>query len=342
MSDRPKADGTVFLTGASGFVGAHILAALRASGYRVRALVRPAARSSPPPVILSPSKEGVELVEGDLEHAGAFARALEGCRYLIHCAAQYSFAPRDRASIARVNVLGTASLFDAAYLAGVERAVLTSSSAAVGHQHGSRLPDERDVPPYHAHTKTPDYHASKLYQERAAFASRLPTLAVLPTAPVGAGDWKPTPTGGMLLDFMRGKMIARPPASGGMNLVDVEQVAHAHVAALTRGRAGERYLVAGENYTFDELWELLAEVTGVPAPRARAPVPLMYAAAYVDEARCRLTGAAPFVPLEGVRMSRERMFVDGSKSVRELGVAVRPVRAALEHAVAWYRERGAV
>jgi len=299
-------------------VGAHVLRALLAAGYRVRAL----ARTPMAPV------EGCEIVSGDLREPGPLARMLDGCRYLVHCAAQYSFGPRDREAIRRVNVAGTEGLFAAAYLAGVERAILTSSSATLGHEE-------------HAQTsRTIDYHESKILQERVAFASRVPTIAVLPTAPVGAGDWKPTPTGGMIVDYMRGKMIARPPASGGINLVDVEQVAEAHVAAFERGTIGERYVIGGENFTYDALWELLAVLTGRPAPRVRAPIPLMYAAAWVDELRCRATGMRPFVPLEGVRMSQRRMFVDASEAERSLGVAIRPVHDALMRAVIWFRDRG--
>lgn len=312
---------TVFLTGGSGFVGAHVLRALLDAGYRVRAL----ARGPMAPV------EGCEIVSGDLSRPGTLAHALDGCRYLVHCAARYSFRPRDREAIRRTNVLGTEGLFAAAHLAGVERAVLTSSSAT--------LDGETHVFTSHAL----DYHASKIVQERAAFASRLPTVAVLPTAPVGTGDWKPTPTGGMIVDFMRGKMIARPPASGGMNLVDVEQVAQAHVAALQHGSIGERFVIGGENFTFDALWDLLAELTGRAAPRARAPLALMYAAAWFDEARCRVSGATPFVPLEGVRMSQRQMFVDSVDSMRAehvLGVRVRPVIDALVNAIVWYRDHG--
>lgn len=311
-------------------MGAHILRALLASGYRVRALVRT------PRTI-----ENVETVTGELQNTGALKRALEGCRYVVHCAAQYSFAPREHGSIARVNIAGTEGLFDAAHIAGVERGILTSSSAAVGHEREGRPATEADYPEHHYHRHgSADYHESKLLQERAAFASRLPVVAVLPTAPIGAGDWKPTPTGAMIVDFARGKMVARPPASGGINLVDVRDVADAHVAALERGRIGERYIVGGQNLSFDHLWDLLAEVTGRPAPKAHAPVALMYAAAYVDELRSRVTGATPFVPLEGVRMSRERMYVDSSKAQRELGINARPVRDALVSAVEWYRANG--
>lgn len=299
-------------------MGAHVLRALLAAGYRVRAL----ARTPMAPV------EGCEIVSGDLREPGPLGRALDGCRYLVHCAAQYSFGPKDRGAIVRVNVAGTEGLFAVAHIAGVERAVLTSSSATLGHEAHART--SRDV----------DYHESKILQERVAFASRVSTVAVLPTAPVGPGDWKPTPTGGMIVDYMRGKMIARPPASGGINLVDVEQVAQAHVAALERGTIGERYVIGGENFTYDALWELLAVLTGRPAPRMRAPIPLMYAAAWLDELRCRVMGATPFVPLEGVRMSQRRMFVDPAPAAAALGVDVRPVHDALMRAVIWFRDRG--
>ncbi len=285
----------VFLTGATGFIGSHVLRELTRTGYAVRALVRDGG------LIRSFWKDdAIEPITGDLRRVGGFARALEGCRYLVHCAALYSFAPRDRAAIDAVNVDGTASLMLAAHIAGVERAVLTSSSATM---HG------------HAHT---GYHRSKLEQERAAFASRMPVVALLPTAPVGPGDTKPTPTGKLVLDFARGKIIALAPGHGGMNLVPVEDVACAHVAALERGRIGERYVIGGENLSMDEIWKLLAEVTGKSLPTWRAPYALVLAASYADELRCRMTGATPAVPLEGVRISGERMYADSSRAQREL------------------------
>jgi dihydroflavonol-4-reductase len=300
----------VFLTGASGFVGSHVLRELLAAGYTVRALMR------------SPSvTPGVETVAGDLRRVGEFARALEGCRYLIHCAALYSFAPRDRSAMHSVNVEGTAGIMLAAHLAGVERAVLTSSSATVAHAESG-------------------YHRSKLEQERAAFASRIAVIALLPTAPVGPGDWKPTPTGKLIVDFMNGKMIAKAPGSGGMNLVAVEDVARAHVAALTRGRARERYVIGGENLTMDRIWEMLAEITGKPMPRWRAPYALTLVAAYADEVRSRIARTSPNVPLEGLRLARERMYTDSSHAERDIGFQPTEVPAALERAVEWYRNNG--
>jgi dihydroflavonol-4-reductase len=313
------------LTGATGFVGSHILNALLNAGYAVRALRRP----HPDPVILSLSKDdpalhrAVEWISGDLRNVGAFAHALRGCRYVIHCAALYSFAPRDRPALHAINVEATASLMLAAHLAGVERGVLTSSSATLGHAHSG-------------------YHRSKLEQERAAFASRLPVVALLPTAPVGPEDRKPTPTGRLVLDFDRGKIVARAPGSGGMNLVAVEDVALAHVAALERGRIGQRYVIGGENLTMDEIWQLLSEITGWPMPKWRAPYGLAFFAALVDELRCRLMGATPAVPIEGVRLSRERMYADSAQAAADLGYSPAPVRAALQRAVEWYRANGYV
>lgn len=318
-------DDRVFLTGATGFVGSHVLRELLAAGFRVRALVRDAGSRI----------DGCETVTGDLQHAGDLTHALDGCRYLVHCAALYSFAPADRTSMARVNVGGTETLFAAAHVAGVERAVLTSSSATLGPSDDSPA-NEND----YAQENGQGYHHSKLVQERVAVSSRVPTVVVLPTAPVGPNDHKPTPTGAMILNFARGRMFAKPP-SGGLNLVPVEDVARAHVSALESGRIGERYILGGENLTLDEIWTMLSEITGRPVPRMRIPTPMLYTIAYVDEMRCLIRrDAQPLVPLEGVRMAEENMFVDSSKAQRELGYRAGPVRDALERAVGWYRDRG--
>lgn len=319
------ADEEVFLTGGSGFVGGHVLRELLSAGYRVRALSR-----------TNDLVDGVTVVAGDLQHTGEFARAMEGCRYVVHCAALYSFAPSDRAMVHRVNVTGTAGIVEAARVAGVERVILTSSSATLGAAHDGRPRTEED---FASDGAAPGYHHSKLEQERAAFAGRVPVVALLPTAPVGPADWKPTPTGQMIVDFMSGKMIVKPPR-GGLNLVPVEDVARAHVTALERGRTGERYILGGENLLLDRVWELLSEITGRPMPKARIPDPVLLAVGHADELRCRMNGSAkPAVPLEGVRMSRERMFADSSKAARELDFHPAPVRDALERAVRWYRER---
>jgi dihydroflavonol-4-reductase len=321
----------VFLTGATGFVGSHVLGALHASGYRVRVLVRGT-------VPRFADLRGCEVVAGDLRRPGELVPALRGCRWLVHVAALYSFAPVERAAMPLVNVRGTAGLLEAARLAGVERAVVTSSSAAVGPAPAGRPATEAD---WETGAEASAYHGSKVEQERAALAAQLPVVRVLPTAPVGPGDWKPTPTGALVLDFLRGRMRARPPAGGGMNLVPVTDVARGHVLALERGRAGERYLLGGENLEMDGVWELLARACGRPAPRPRVPYAAALALAWADELRCRaLGGARPAVPLEGVRMVRHRMHVDGGWAAADLGYRAGPPAEALAAAVAWYRANG--
>ena len=315
----------VFLTGASGFVGSHVLRELLNAGYSVRALARDAIalrQAQGPSIPQDDTADDTRLVivSGDLERPGEFARALEGCRYVVHCAALYSFAPRDRSAMEKTNVRGTAGLMEAARVAGVERVVLTSTSGTLHASHSA-------------------YHRSKVLQERAAFAGRVPVVALLPTAPVGPGDWKPTPTGKLVLDFTRGRIFVRPPR-GGLNMVPVEDVARAHVTALECGRTGECYVLGGEDLSFDRVWELLSAATGRPLPRARIPYPLLLAIAYADEARSRLFRGDPLIPLEGVRLSRELMFADSAKAARELDFHPGSVSGALERAVAWYRAHG--
>jgi dihydroflavonol-4-reductase len=330
------------MTGASGFVGSHVLRAFLDAGYRVRALARGGELPSVINWLVKEDEPNLELVDGDMRETGKLVRAIDGCRYVVHSAALYSFAPRDRDQIHAVNVVGTEGLMTAAYVAGVERVVHTSSSATIGHERNGKPADESCYPDHLITLKSlrGDYHNSKLEQERAAFAGRVPVVAVLPTAPVGPGDWKPTPTGKMVLDFMQGKITARAPGHGGLNLVAVEDVAKMHVAALQRGRSGERYIIGGENLSMDEIWQELSEITGKPMPSWRAPYALALTAAYVDEVRCRVNpSATPLAPLEGVRMSRDRMYADPSKAQHELGHKPTSVHAALEAAAAWYRDR---
>ena len=318
----------VFLTGATGFIGRHVLGALQAAGYEVWALVR-----TPGAPI-----EGAEAVAGDLRRSGELLPVLRTCRYVVHCAALYSFSPHDRPALRPVNVMGTAGLLEAARIAGIERAVVTSSAATVGPAGSDGEPASERA--WAVNGTGSAYHHSKLEQEYATLAARVPAVLVLPTTPVGPGDWKPTPTGRLVVDFARGRVFAAPPP-GGANIVAVEDVARAHVLALERGRPGERYLVGGDNLSLDQLWGLLSEVTGRPVPRWRIPYALAVLMGWIDEARCRLLpGAQPRVPLEGVRMSINRMYVDCSKARTELGYQPGPVRDALERAVAWYRAHG--
>jgi dihydroflavonol-4-reductase len=318
--------GEVFLTGASGFVGAHVLAALLAGGYRVRALVR-GPWDAPP---------GAVAVRGDVREPGALIPALAGCRYLMHTAALYSFAPRDRDAIAAVNVRGTSGILEAARAAGVERCIVTSSSAALAPASRARPATEEDWA--EADHRAWSYHSSKLAGERAALRVQIPVVTVLPTAPIGPGDRRPTPTGKIVVDLLRGGVPAT--LGGGMNIVPVEDVASAHVLALERGRSGERYIAGGVNLTLAEFWRLIARAAGRPERTYRLPYAVAVAAARVDAVRVRITGGAPAVPLEGVRMGRLHMYSSSAKAADELGYAATSPFSAIERAVRWYRENG--
>lgn len=340
---------TVFLTGATGFVGGHVLDALVERGYTVRALVR----NGNAGLIAGRA----EVVHGSLLATGALVPQLRGCRYVVHAAALYSFAakdrrhmrqsnihgtsalfsyaPRHRTRIEQVNVGGTAGLLEAARIAGVERAVVTSSSAAVGPAREGRPADENDWgDPHHGGA----YHTSKIVAERAALAGRIPVITVLPTAPLGAGDRKPTPTGQMVLDIMRGRVPAY--LGGGMNVVAVRDAARAHVLALELGVPRERYLAGGANLSLAELFALIAAAADRPAPRLRMPYPLAVVAAAVDEARAAVIGGTPAIPMEGVRMGRLPMYSTSAKAERELGYRSSSIEQAIDEAVAWYRDNG--
>jgi dihydroflavonol-4-reductase len=319
-------EGDVFLTGASGFVGSHVLDALLVRGYRVRALVRR-------PMELP---HGVIAVEGELRSPASLLPALRGCRYLVHTAALYSFSARDGKAIAETNVRGTEGLLETARVAGVERAVVTSSSSTLPPARRSRPVTERGWAEPQSEATT--YHASKLHQERAALSARIPVVSVLPTAPVGPRDRRPTPTGRIVLDLLRG----RTPATlrGGMNVVAVEDVAAAHVMALEAGRPRERYIAGGVNLSLAELWRLILRAAGRRAATFPLPYAIAASAARVDQLRVRFTGAEPTVPLEGVHMGRLEMYSTSAKAIGELGYRPSSIGAAIDRAVRWYRENG--
>jgi dihydroflavonol-4-reductase len=332
-----KMDGageTVFLTGASGFVGSHVLRALLAAQYQVRALIRPGSRPLPP-------LAGCSTVWGDVLNSGNLVKHMMGCRYLVHVAALYSFSPGSRHQMIDTNVHGCEGILEAARRAGIERAVVTSSSSTVGPSYHGRPATEDD---WDVEADSSAYHQSKLQQARIALAAQLPVVLVLPTAPIGPGDWKPTPTGKMIVDFMRGRIFAT--LGGGMNVVAVEDVARAHVLALQRGRSRERYLVGGENLSLSQLWKRLAKICGRPAPTTHIPYQLALTLGWADEFRCRIFRnregdiATPLIPLEGVRMARHFMYVSTAKAQAELGFEATSVTAALERAVRWYRDNG--
>jgi dihydroflavonol-4-reductase len=325
----------IFLTGGTGFIGAHLARTLVEQGARVRCLVRPG--SSRQNLAGLP----VELWEGDLRDPAGLREALTGCHRAFHCAADYRLWTRDPRELYASNVGGTDHLLAAAASTGVERVVYTSSVGALGLSRDGTPADE--TTPVALADMIGHYKRSKFLAERKAkeWAARgLPVVIVNPSTPVGDLDIKPTPTGQMIVDFLRRRMPAY--VESGLNLVDVRDVAAGHLLAAERGRPGEKYILGHRNLRLKEIFDLLAHLTGLPAPRVRLPhaVPLVFAA--LATAAARLTGRPPRVSLESVKMSRKLMFFRADKAVRELGLPQSPVDQALTRAVEWFREHGYV
>ncbi|MCP4202399.1 MAG: NAD-dependent epimerase/dehydratase family protein [bacterium] len=324
-----------FLTGASGFVGGHVLRALEARGREVVCLVR---RSSDRRNLAA---SGAATIEGDLTDPDSYRGALEGCVELYHCAADYRFFAREPREMYRINVDGTKSLFEEALRSGVERVVYTSSVGALGLRTEGTPADEET--PVTLDDMVGHYKRSKFLAERVAeesFRSGLPVVIVNPSTPVGEGDLKPTPTGRIIVDFLRRKTPAY--VETGLNLVDVRDVAEGHVLAAERGRVGEKYILGHANLSLQEIFGILADLTGLEPPKVKLPhvVPIVFAA--LDTARARLLGGEPRVALEAARLARHKMFFDSGKAVAELGFRQTPVREALARAVGWFREHGYV
>jgi dihydroflavonol-4-reductase len=323
------------VTGASGFLGSHVARLLVERGDRVRVLLRP---SSDPRAV---SGLAVERVAGDLRDASSLQRALAGVHAVFHVAADYRLWAAHPEEIYESNVTGTRNLLEAAQRAGVQRIVYTSSVATVAVHRPGRLPDE-DVDA-RLDEMIGHYKRSKFLAEQEALRAAeqgAPVVVVNPTTPVGPGDWKPTPTGKLIVDFLNGRMPAY--VETGLNVVPVEDAARGHLLAAERGQPGRRYILGGRNMTMREILEALAQATGRPAPRVRLPHALALAAAYADTAWSRLRGREPRIPLDGVRMSRHRMFVDASRAGRELGFTAGPPEEALARAVRWYEDNGYV
>ena len=326
----------VLVTGATGFVGGAVVRVLAERGYHVRALVRPG-RDSPALRDL-----GVEPVEGDLLDEAAVAAAVEGVEGVFHVAAVYAYWTADPATLYRVNVDGTKALLDAARRAGVRRAVFTSTVATLKWPGRGRRADERSVASLEE--MTGHYKRSKWLAEQAALSANgdeLGVVVVNPTAPFGPGDARPTPTGRIVLEFLRRRMPGY--VQSGVNVVSVADVAEGHVAAFERGRPGERYILGHENLTLAQIYGLLRDVTGLRRLPVRVPYWAAFAAALADGAvEGRLLSREPYVPLEGLRVARHPMYTDCSKAVEELGLPQTPAARALESAARWYVDHGYV
>ncbi len=322
------------VTGGTGFVGANVVRALLQHGREVRALVRPRSDTR------NLDSLDLELVTGDLRDRHSLEAALEGCDTVYHVAALYTLWAANPQEVYDSNVTGTVNLLDAADVAGVEKIVYTSSVATVGLPKDG-TPGTEDVP-LHPKDLVSHYKRSKYLaeQEVLKYAQRgVPVVIVNPSFPVGPWDAKPTPSGQMIVNFLRGKIPAY--VDTGLNVVDVEDVAIGHIMAAEKGRIGERYILGYANLRLPELFQLLEQVSGVKAPRIRLPYGCAYLAACISEGVARtITHKAPFVTLAGVKLSRKRMFFDAAKAVRELGFPQTPAVEALGKAVHWFRGHG--
>ena len=325
--------GLCLLTGGTGFVGSALLRVLLEAGHPVRVLVRPNGDRR------NLAGLGVELAEGSLEDSQSLARVVGGCRYLFHVAADYRLWVPDRAAMLRTNVEGTRDLLTVAISAGVERVVYTSSVATLGV-----------VPEGSADEETPSsiddmigpYKQSKFLAEevvrRLVTEHGLPAVIVNPSTPLGTRDLKPTPTGRLILEAVRGRMPGY--VDTGLNIVHVDDVAAGHLSAAETGRIGERYILGGENISLKRILAEVAQLVGARPPHVRVPYSVAYPVAIGAELVARATGREPFITVDGVRMARKRMYFSSSKACRELGYRPRPAREAIADAVAWFRANG--
>jgi dihydroflavonol-4-reductase len=322
------------VTGASGFIGSHVAKRLVAKGNHVRVLTRPTSRLE---AIIDVD---VERVTGDLRDPSSLGSALKGVQRVFHVAADYRLWASNPREIYQTNVDGTRNLLAAARRAGVERFVYTSTVGTVAAPGVlSGLPNEETVAGLHQ--MIGHYKRSKFLAEQEALQAAceaLPVVIVNPTTPVGPGDWKPTPTGRMIVDFLNGRTPAY--VDSGLNIVAVDDVAEGHWLAAERGKVGERYLLGGDNLTLQEIFGILARVSGRRAPNWKIPHGLAFAAGCAEAVISRIIRREPRIPLDGVRMARHKMFVDCSKAIRELGFSPGPADAALERAAQWYLDHG--
>ena len=323
----------VLITGATGFIGGNLARALYRQGYQVRALVRPDSST------LTLRDIDVETTPGDIRDRESVARAMKGCQALCHCAALYTFWSRDISDIYETNVQGTKIVLEEALKAGIKQVVHTSSVATIGMPNTGPGNEEMEPAPKEL---VGHYRKSKYKAEHEALnmvQKGLPVVVVNPTVPVGPWDVKPTPTGKIVLDFLRGRIPAYMKM--GMNLVDVEDVAQGHILALDKGKPGERYILGHKNVTLKQILKTMARITGKRAPWLRVPIGLVVALGYLDQwIEGRLLRRRPFIPLEGVKHARKPMYVSCQKAVNELGMPQSPVEGALEKAVNWFRQWG--
>lgn len=323
-----------FVTGATGFLGSHVSRVLAEQGADLRLLVRPTSDLR--------NIEGLraEHAVGDLRDPASIEKAMSGCDTVFHVAADYRLWATDPKEMYRSNVEGTRTVLNAARKNGIRRVVYTSSVATMGFTSNGHLADEDS--PVSLASMIGNYKKSKFMAEQVAVeAAQAGTDVVIvnPTTPVGSQDIKPTPSGRIIVDFLKKKFPAY--VDTGLNLVDADKCARGHVAALEKGRSGERYILGGENLTLKQILDKLAAITGLPSPKVKVPYVMALLTGVVDQV---VTGhilrREPRATIDAVRMGRKKMFVSSAKAERELGWKIVPVDGALREAVQWFRENG--
>ena len=325
---------TTLVTGAAGFLGSHVARQLVARGNDVRVLMRPSSSNR------AISDLSLEYVTGDLRDVPSLERAMNGVERVFHVAADYRLWAKNPQDIYDSNVGGTKNLLAAAKQAGVAQLIYTSTVATIAVDR-PQLPNESTdakLEEMIGHYKRSKWMAEQEVLREAKEGA--PIIVALPTTPVGPWDWKPTPTGKIILDFLNGKMPGY--VDTGLNFVGVEDCAAGHLLISEKGKPGERYLLGAENLTLKGLLDLLSQVTGLSAPYLKIPHGMALGVAYMNTALCRMVGKEPGIPVEGVKIARHKMFVDASRTQRELGFKPGPVVAALERAARWYVANGYV
>jgi dihydroflavonol-4-reductase len=325
-----------FVTGSTGFLGSHVARALQQQGAELRLLVRPTSRTE------NIAELNADRVVGDLRDPDSLKRGMGGCDVVFHVAADYRLWAVNGQELYQSNVDGTHNILRAAAKAGVRRVVYTSSVATMGFGNNGRMTDEST--PVELTNMIGDYKRSKFMAEQlvieAARAGQ-DVVIVNPTTPIGERDIKPTPTGRIVVDFLKRKFPAY--VDTGLNLVDVRDCAQCHILALEKANPGERYILGGENLTLKQILDKLAEITGLPSPTIRLPYAVAYATGVVDTlVTGTLRKREPRVTLDSVRMGRKKMFVTSAKAEGELGWKPQPIEDALRRAADWFRANGYV
>jgi hopanoid-associated sugar epimerase len=323
-----------FVTGGTGFIGSHLVRSLLQSKYQVTALVRENSNLG--------NLQGlaIDIVKGDLKDSNIWEQ-MQGCEYLFHVAAHYSLWQKDRDLLYFNNVEGTRNILAAAKKAGIQRTVYTSSVAAIGVGKPGEIVDETHQSP--VEKLVGDYKKSKFLAEQVAIeaANKGQDIVIVnPSSPIGAFDIKPTPTGDIILRFLRREMPAY--VDTGLNFIDVRDVAIGHLLALQKGKSGDRYILGNQNLTLKQLLEQLAQITNLSAPQTSIPAWIPLTVAWIDEKILAPLGKTPSVPIDGVRMAQQPMYYDASKAIRELGLPQSPLNVALKDAVDWFMANGYV